>query len=226
VYLCAGDDDPYITPGYDRKIIEAAALFPDGIGAVYGHLANASFPGAMALTRGLVDKLGHMFPPLFPYWFVDHWVDDIARMIGRVSFADIRTDQSRAGRTQEMREPGWWATFFDAGHLMRRQIAQAIIQSEDFAEPQWRKEILLRHYPLIEYRSKWINDNVRAQSRALTDYNAESNKDARYIRIRANAVNMVDQMLLGMEPAEAKRYRDMLVPVMALQTLPQNTGWM
>jgi len=64
------------------------------------------------------------------------WTDDIARLIGRLSFADVRTDQSRAGKTQEMREPGWWATFFDAAYLMRRKIARDIIDGEDFQEPE------------------------------------------------------------------------------------------
>src|SRR5262252_5429085 len=35
VYMSAADDDPYVTPGYDSKILEAASRFPDGIGIVY-----------------------------------------------------------------------------------------------------------------------------------------------------------------------------------------------
>src|SRR5882757_4993263 len=29
LYLVAADDDPYITPGYDTKLLEAASRFPD-----------------------------------------------------------------------------------------------------------------------------------------------------------------------------------------------------
>src|SRR5882757_656205 len=90
LYLVAADEDPYITPAYDAKLLDAARLFPDGIGMVYGQMANASFSGVVAPTRGLVDKLGHIFPELFPYWFVDHWTDDLARLIGRLAFADVR----------------------------------------------------------------------------------------------------------------------------------------
>ena len=96
VYLVVGDDDPFVTPGYDERIVEAAARFPDGIGMVYGHMANASFSGVIAPTRGFARALGHLCPPYFPYWFWDHWTDDIARLIGRISFADVRTDQSGA----------------------------------------------------------------------------------------------------------------------------------
>lgn len=198
LYLVAADDDPYITPGYDTRLLDAASRFPDGIGMVYGHMANASFSGVVAPTRGLVDKLSYIFPEYFPYWWVDHWTDDIARMIGRISFADVRTDQSKAGKTQEMREPGWWATWFDAAYRMRRAAAQAIIKSDDFQEPQWRKEMLIAQAPMIETRSRWINDQVRAQGRQLEGWSGLSPADERYQRVKQKAVEIIPQLLEGM----------------------------
>lgn len=226
LYLVAADDDPYITPGYDAKLIEAAERFPDGIGMVYGRMANASFSGVVAPTRNLVDKLGHIFPEYFPYWFVDHWTDDIARMIGRVSFADVQTDQKNAGKTQEMREPGWWATFFDAGYLMRRKIAHDIIRSDDFQTPQWHKEILLRHHPLIEYRSRWVNDHVRAVSQQLEAQSGLSNLDARYQRVKQRAIAMVPHLLndYGMDAPEAAKFRAALTPPTSVTGLQRAFG--
>ena len=221
LYLVAADDDPYVTPGYDTKLLEAASRFPDGIGMVYGHMANASFSGVVAPTRGFVDRLGHIFPEYFPYWFVDHWTDDIARMIGRISFADVRTDQSKAGKTQELREPAWWATWFDAAYLVRREIADIIIFDRDFQEPQWRKDVLLAGRPLIESRSRWINDNVRANARQLEGWSGNQAQDDRYKRIKAKAIEMIPKLLDGMpdEPDPgvlgswgAKAYRNALLP--------------
>lgn len=214
LYLVAADDDPYITPAYDAKLASVAAMFPDGIGMVYGHMANASFSGVVAPTRGLAEKLGHIFPELFPYWFVDHWTDDLARLIGRLAFADVRTDQSRAGKTQEMREPGWWATFFDAAYLMRRKIAHDIIDSPDFDEPEWRKDMLRGHPPLIEFRSKWINDNVRAQSKQLEGWSGLKLADPRYQRIKQAAIDMIPHLLndYGMDAGEAQMYQRALRP--------------
>jgi hypothetical protein len=218
VYLVAADDDPYVTPGYDAKVLEAAALFPDGIGMVYGHLANASFSCAVCPTVKFCEKLGHIFPEYFPYWFVDHWTDDLARMIGRISFADIRTDQSRAGKTQEMREPGWWATWFDAAYLMRRQIALGVIGADDFKVPRWQKQMLRNGFPLIEYRSKWINEHVRAMSAQYAAASGLSLRDPRYQRVRARAATMVPKLLsdYGMPADEAKHYRDALTPPTAV----------
>jgi hypothetical protein len=161
VYLHMVDYRPHLTPGFDTKIIEAANLFPDGIGAVYSHMANLSFPEINAVTTGLVQKMGYFYPPYFPYWFVDHWLDDIARLIGRIAVADVQTDGTRRPGTGDRRDVAWWATFYDAGFMHRRKMAHAIINSAEFHEPQWRKKLLLQHHPLIEERSKMINDSAR-----------------------------------------------------------------
>lgn len=194
-YLVAADDDPYITPGYDAKLLEAAARFPDGIGMVYGHYANASFSGAVCPTRGFVEKLGHIFPEYFPYWFVDHWTDDIAKMIGRVTFADVQTDQSRVGPTQEMRETAWWGTWFDAAYMVRRKIATDIIRSPEFIESEWRKDMLVANFPLTEVRSRCVNENLRQTSRSFHELDLA---DERYQRVKQRAIEMVPKLLEGM----------------------------
>jgi len=217
VYLVAADDDPYVTPGYDTLIIEAAKRFPDSTGMVYGHLANLSFSGAVAPTRKLCDLMGGViFPPLFPYWFVDHWTDDVARIIGRISFANIRTDQSRPGITQEMREPGWWATFFDAAYLMRRKQAHDIMDHEDFrsSTPEWQINLLKTHHPLIEVRSRMINSGVRAQDKQLSQWAGNLPPDERYNRVKQRAIALIPRLLedYGMPESEQEMFRKFLLP--------------
>ena len=214
VYLIAADDDPYITHGYDEKIVRAAERFPDGIGYVYGHLANLSFTGAVACTRKMADLMGYIFPPYFPYWWVDHWTDDIARITGRISFANIQTDQSKAGKTQEMREPAWWATFFDACYLMRRAQAHAIIDSPEFAGELWQKELLKANHPLIEVRSRMINGGVRAQSKQLEGWSGLRPDDERYLRVKQRAIDMLPHVLgdYGMPEEEQRMFSRFLLP--------------
>jgi len=209
VYLVAADDDPYITPGYDSLILDAASRFPDQIGMVYGHLANLSFTGAVAPTAKLVELMGGViFPPLFPYWFVDHWTDDLAKIIGRVSFAAVKTDQSRPGVTQEMREPGWWATFYDCAYLYRRKQAHDIIDNEQFVCPDWLKSILKTHHPLTEVRSRLINQTVRAQSAELSKWAGNLPFDERYNRVKQRAIAMVPKFLndYGMPDQEKEMF--------------------
>jgi hypothetical protein len=195
VYLHMVDYRPHLTPGFDTKILEAAALFPDNIGVVYSHMANLSFPEINAVTHGLVEKMGYFYPPYFPYWFVDHWLDDIARLIGRIAVADVKTDGSRRPGTGDRRDVAWWATFYDAAVVHRRRMAHAIINSEDFQEPQWRKELLLRHHTLIEERSKMINDSARTTRWHIPPEQV----DERYRRCKAAAQALLREWLPDLE---------------------------
>jgi len=204
VLMYHADDDPYVSPGYDQLTLDAAARFPDGIGAVFGHLANLSFSCTYAATRKYVEKLGFLLPDHFPYWFCDHWTDDLARMIGRISFANIRTDQSAPGVTLEMREPGWWGTFYDAAYLYRRAQALKIINDPEFVSPHWQKDLLIAAFPLIDVRSRMINQSVRNESQRLSGYAGNLKTDERYMRVKARAIALVPKLLsdYGMHPQE------------------------
>lgn len=221
LYSVAADDDPYITPGYDVLLLNAAERFPDGLGMVYGHLANLSFTGSLSMTAKLAEKLGYIQPAYFPYWFCDHWTDDLVRIMGRISVADIRTDQSNVGKTQEMREPAWWATFFDACYLMRRREAHAIIRSPDFYGPEWHKQLLLTHHPLIEERSRMINQNVRQSSAQLEGWSGLKNTDPRYQRVKQKALAMVPELLADPEMPEHERafFASILTPPTAIPSM-------
>ena len=224
VYLVAADDDPVITPQADVKILEAAKLLPpDGVGIVYGHLVNSSFASIVGVTAQMAEMMGYLQPELFPYWFCDHWTDDIARMIGRLVFADVKTDQSKAAKTMEMREPGWWATWFDASFSMREDAARRIIESPHFDLPDWAnyRDRLLRNFPLIRYRSRWINQAVRNTSANLESWSGLSNKDDRYQRVKQRAIDMLPQLLAAMPPEEAKVYAQALNPPAQIVNLPR-----
>jgi len=196
VYLMMVDYAPHVTPAFDKKILEAASLFPDNIGVVYNRLANASFPEINAVTHGLAKKMGFIYPPWFPYWFVDHWLDDMARLIDRISFADVKLDRIKRPGTQDLRDVTFWATFFDALYLRRRKCAREIIESDDFLDPPWRKQMSLAHFPLIEFRSRWVNDGVRADAKRIEACAGKSLPDEeRYARIKTRALELMKELI-------------------------------
>jgi hypothetical protein len=112
-----------------------------------------------------------------------------------------------------MREPSWWATFFDAAYMVRRQQAHDIICHPEFQEPDWRKRMMLAHAPLIESRSKWVNDNVRANAFAYSQIAHQNKHDDRYRRIKGKAMAMLPSMLGMMPEAEARKYFEQLMPL-------------
>lgn len=225
VYTAMVDHTHFETKGFDRKIIEAAALHTDGIGFVFNHFANMSFVGNYSWTRKAADTLGYLFPPYFPYWFIDHWVHDIALMVDRISFADVVTNSERKQVTQEMREPAWWATWFDAGYVMRRKIALRMIESPEFKASYADKERWLNPHAAairwgrIDQASRAINDTVRASSPQWEMASKLSLADERYQRVKRAAVAMIPAMLEGMPPWQAMQYRNALTPVTAMPAL-------
>ncbi len=189
VYTGMADYQVYSTPGFDNLILDAAKVFPDDIGVVYGPLCNLTFPSFQAVTRGLVAKLGWYYPEHFAYWFSDHWLDDIVKIIDRVAFADVEIDShSRKPLTHELRELKFWTTFYNAGYLERRRQAHAIIDSPDFQEPEWRKSLLKSHHPLIETRSRMLNLGMANSIDDKAALARVGDGGDRYKRIKAKAL--------------------------------------
>lgn len=197
VYLYMVDYAPHITPGFDRKILDAAALFPDNIGVVYNYMVTSVFPAMNAVTHRLCELMGGFYPKWFPYWFVDHWLLDIHEMIGRpAAVAECMVDTLNRPGTRDFREPAFWGTVYDALKPERRAIAERIFAAPDFQEPEWRKKLLRNHWPLIEQRSDRINDSCRRMGFAMG-----VPMDERYKRIRGAAAAMLRERLGEMEAA-------------------------
>lgn len=196
VYMPMCDDGPAITPGFDEKILEAASRWPDGIGVVFNHLENLSFSGIQAMTRRWVELTGYIYPEHFPYWFVDHWVSDLAEMADRVGYADVRLDcATNRPPTMEMREPAFWATFYDACKIRRRREMAFILDALVCVTPAWQKQVLFDRAPLVEQYSTMVNDSVRGNAQ-MAAYAAQHAPDERYLRVKRAALDLLKNELL------------------------------
>lgn len=172
LYLVGHDCAPIVTSGFDQMVVEAGERFPDGIGCVCSPLVNASFPAFQAPTAKLVDLMGYIYPTMFPYWYIDHWLDDIARMIDRYTLVDVHQDCSpHPGKTIGMRDVAFWATYYDLLAGERHAQAERILEAMN--EPEWRRQ-MFRHlfWPRIDERSRWVNDIVRANAEMLEKHRA------------------------------------------------------
>lgn len=197
VYLLAVDSTPILTPDFDQMIVNAANNFADGIGCVYTPMANASFPGYQAPTAKLVELIGYTYSHEYPYWFIDHELDDICRMIGRFAFVDVRTNPNatRPAKTIRLRDLRWWMDYFDAGMTTRREIARRIIDSPDFDEPEWRKAMLRSQYPVTESRSLFLHHQMRPQAENIEKLRGTGGEpDEGYLRIFEKARQRLKEM--------------------------------
>lgn len=183
VYLAMCDYRAQSTPGFDTEILQKSSLFTDGIGCVVQHMANLSFPCYQAVTHRMASIMGGVYVEHFPYWFVDHWLDDICKMTGRYVFANSDTTllpRPGSGGTQDFREPGFWATLYDALYRERESVAEKLMSEMEITDSQ--RNILRAQWPLVHQRSTMINNLVR-----VMEGNAPF--DERYIRIRERGIS-------------------------------------
>lgn len=186
VYLAMVDYAPHVTKGFDTKILEAASIYSDGYAIIYNHYANLSFPGINAATRKMTDAMGGLFPPYYPYWFVDHHVDDIGHMTGRIVFADVTIDTSKREEnetktwTQGQRDTWLWALLFDALSPERQQTALRIIDLLD--EKPERKAALRNNIRMHAKRSMMVNGQARRM------VGSDRSTDAWYERVKATGM--------------------------------------
>jgi glycosyltransferase involved in cell wall biosynthesis len=199
VYMVMVDYAPCITDGFDDKIIEAAQVYPDGYAMIVNHLANQAFSQMNAVTHKLAQTMGGIYPTIFPYWFVDHWFQDIGKQINREVFCDVWMDCSRRPGTMDKLEPGLWGNVFDWLYLDRRNLARKIINAKDFDETPARKRALLRNHELVEEWSRIINASLQNEPPGEVDKSNE-----RYMRIRERAIALV-QPIIDAHSKEAKK---------------------
>lgn len=192
VYMYMVDYAPAVTPGFDRKILDAAAVFPDNIGCIFNKLENPSFSQTYAVTQGLVDCMGFFMPPYFPYWFVDHWLDELAQMIDRWTVAEYELDSTKRPGTQDRREPAFWSMVYDALYEERCACACRII--DGFDEPDWRKAMLKSRCEYHRQHSLMINNGVRATAAQWARSAPPEQVDERYRRVRTRAVAMLEKI--------------------------------
>jgi hypothetical protein len=88
ILMIANDDQIFRTKGWDLRIDEEAARFPDGIFCMWfddGRYREkiCTFP---ILGRRWVETLGYIEPPLFEHFNCDLWTWQIAQMIGRTHY--------------------------------------------------------------------------------------------------------------------------------------------
>lgn len=194
VYVMWSDDVTIITPGWDRNLISAAELFPDGMGVIYfGKIPGTLQPG-IAVTAKFIERMGFFCTPYFPFWWHDTWIDEVARLSGRIVTApvDIAPLQDLPGKSRGVRDIAFWGQFFDALRPQRVEVARKIItdgQDPPFRKVQLAELIAPMSKMLLERNSKCSNPESAKELEKFWSFDAPA--DERYLRIKARAEAML-----------------------------------
>jgi hypothetical protein len=203
VYMPAVDFAPIVTPGFDQMILDKAKLFPDGIGVVRTPYINGVFPpGLQAVTAGWVEKVGYIYSHDYPFWYIDHEVHDVARLIGRYFEVPVKveTQEMRQSKTIRLRDLVFWCNYYDLMALERRALARSIIDGFDC--PEHVKEHLRQNYHGIEHEARTINDGVRKNAAAIEAQRGDSGPpDEGYLRAKARAEQKLSRYLEAIKAA-------------------------
>lgn len=96
-----GDDIVMRTPGWDTIVRDKIDEFDDKIAFVYGDDMNPGVPAEFG-THGFIHRnwaktVGYFVPPYFSSDWNDTWLNDVAKMINRHFFVDIKTEHMHPG---------------------------------------------------------------------------------------------------------------------------------
>jgi hypothetical protein len=141
LYVMGVDDVAIATPGWDRILAEIASEASDGIVFIYfGREPHGEdLPSMIAVSKRVIHIVGFC-PPFFPFWWNNTWVDEIARLCGRVVYAPIRTRYPTEFPEPARRDVAYWARFFEATRGMRVEAADKLTAASDDS-PLRRRQI-------------------------------------------------------------------------------------
>ncbi len=142
IFFVCVDDYLMTTPGWDERIRKKFSRYPDRI--VVGQVTDPSLPNSllfMALTAEWVNLLGYILPPMFPTWYSDAWLEQIADLVQRrITLGVEMVRNGGKGKTQRMRDLPFWYYFLLKTLPLRLEAADMLLRiihepgSPDFAK--------------------------------------------------------------------------------------------
>jgi glycosyltransferase involved in cell wall biosynthesis len=126
--MAMGDDYAIDTPDWPA-ILLACGKQARKRGVLYAH--DPHHPGLttiFCIHRRTYEMAGYFAAPIFPYWFIDTWWDEVGEMTGLKLEMPINVWlPDGRGETTGMRDLAFWVRVFEATRLMRERLAVEIL---------------------------------------------------------------------------------------------------
>lgn len=200
-YIQHADDQVIETPGWDQLVRDALSTFnyyvddyekaskcTNAPGLVYFGLGAGTMPANTVVNAAWVASTGYMFPPHFPQWWHETWLDEVGWLTGRILWVPeiackgIAPERTGRGKTKALRDLAFWAEFFQRTRPLRVAQAQAILDAGP--DPAYRLRQLAQQatqlYP-------WFRE-----------------REAQFT-IAANNAGIMEQMAEPLEPGDSER---------------------
>jgi hypothetical protein len=130
VYVTTVDDVSFATPGWDEIVRAAFNQHPDGVLLAFPHdPGNSQAVTYPIFGWGWLNTLNCLYIGYFAYWYDDRWVEEIARLAGRLKKLDMTFPPlgDEKGLTKRMRNLPFWARFVQLTLPDRIESARKLI---------------------------------------------------------------------------------------------------
>lgn len=192
VYVLGADDNVFQAERWDDLIRERMALFSASFGFVYFGRLDGTLPTQMAIPHRVVERQGFLFPPYWPVWFHDTWIDEIAHMTGRILWADIPVEEiGGRGKSRGVRDVTFWAALFDYTRPMRVKLARELSREHN---PDWYQTMLEQRHSILDLFFQSRMGRLRDPATATMfeqRMSFDAPADERYMRIKVQAEQML-----------------------------------
>lgn len=194
-YILGADDNLFVSDGWDETIRKHAQLYGGEPGLVYFGRLDGTLPTQMAISHSFVSYQGFLFPPYWPFWFHDTWIDEIGHLTSRILWTPIHIQEiGGRGKTRGLRDVIFWAEFFETLRPIREEIARRISIDHN---PPWlqleieqKLEIYRKFFAARTYRLRDKDTAVSFERRMSVDAPISE----RYLRIKSKADAIVAEI--------------------------------
>ncbi len=172
IYVYMSDHYQMLTDGWDAELRDTFNLGPEDrcqVVQIEDTLRGSDDLILWALSAEWVNIVGRFVPPYFPYWFIDMWIDHVAKMLDRKVGNSIFVKPINQGPvgTTRLWHLGYWYRFFQLLLFERMSEVETIlhrIHGEDLIGYEKSKVNVESH---LQQYEKWaasrIDENKIAQ---------------------------------------------------------------
>ncbi len=178
------------TPGWDQILVDAAAQFDDGIGAVYfGERRDPlSLPRMQGITRKFIEVQGFFMPEGFPFWWYDTHSNEVSWLSRRVIYADVQLEPTPpTKKTRGARDIKFWGDAYYALRGERYDIAARIVAASDY--PAWQRAMIMQEIPywgeILNNREAQTTRDVAWAAQYEQQIGFDAPADTRYNKAKA-----------------------------------------
>lgn len=187
-YVLGADDNLFVTQGWDEIIRKHAELYRGEPGLIYFGRLDGTLPTQMAIPHSFISYQGFLFPPYWPFWFHDTWIDEIGHLTSRILWAPIQIQEiGGRGKTRGLRDVIFWAEFFELLRPAREEIAQRISNAYN---PPWLQLEIEQKMEIYRHFFASRTYQLRDKDTAITferRMSVDAPSSERYLRIKAKA---------------------------------------